>query len=108
MDDAVARGATVVLGGKQDIADRFMEPTILCDVDPESRVMQVSVQIQSRLWERRGEGAVSVVSVGLISVAAAAAAAADTIRSRHTTTLDNPRRPSYRKRSLVRSLQYSP
>ncbi|MDB4787402.1 aldehyde dehydrogenase family protein [Flavobacteriales bacterium] len=43
LDDALAKGAQVLHGGKCDAASRFMEPTILGNVTMEMRVMQEEV-----------------------------------------------------------------
>lgn len=42
-DDAVAKGATVLCGGRYDRAHRFMEPTLLGNITPDMRVMQEEV-----------------------------------------------------------------
>lgn len=43
IEDAIEKGATVAFGGKTDTGDRFIEPTILTDVDPEMLVMKEEV-----------------------------------------------------------------
>lgn len=43
IDDAVAKGATVVCGGGSDAADKYIEPTVLTDVSEDMRVMQEEV-----------------------------------------------------------------
>lgn len=43
LEDAVAKGATVLHGGRHDRGARYMEPTILGDVTMEMRVMQEEV-----------------------------------------------------------------
>lgn len=43
LDDALARGAVVVYGGRHDRDRLFMEPTVLTGVTPEMRVMQEEV-----------------------------------------------------------------
>ncbi len=42
-DDAVSRGAKVVYGGALSRDDRFVGPTLLADVAPESRVMEEEI-----------------------------------------------------------------
>ncbi|WP_170172446.1 aldehyde dehydrogenase family protein [Hymenobacter rigui] len=43
LDDARQQGATVAVGGATDAGQRFLEPTVLLDVAPESRVMQEEI-----------------------------------------------------------------
>jgi aldehyde dehydrogenase (NAD+) len=43
IDDAVARGARVALGGQSNPASRFIPPTVLADVDDSMRVMQEEI-----------------------------------------------------------------
>ena len=43
LDDARQRGATVALGGTTDAAQRFIEPTVLLNVPPESRVLEEEI-----------------------------------------------------------------
>lgn len=40
VDDAKANGATVEYGGRTDGSEDYIEPTVLTDVDPNSKVMQ--------------------------------------------------------------------
>jgi aldehyde dehydrogenase (NAD+) len=42
-EDAVAQGARVVMGGKSDPESRYLSPTILSDVSPESTVLQEEI-----------------------------------------------------------------
>jgi len=42
-DDAVARGATVAVGGKLETADRTIHPTLLTDVTPDMLIMQEEI-----------------------------------------------------------------
>lgn len=43
IDDAVANGATVVLGGDLDAADRYIGPTVLTDVTERMKIMQEEI-----------------------------------------------------------------
>lgn len=43
IEDAVAKGARVLLGGEADAATRFIPPTILTDVTPDMLVMQEEI-----------------------------------------------------------------
>jgi len=43
IDDAVSKGARVVLGGASDAGTRFIPPTVLTDVTPDMRVMQEEI-----------------------------------------------------------------
>jgi aldehyde dehydrogenase (NAD+) len=43
LDDATAQGATVVTGGAVDAADKFIAPTLLLNVNPDSLVMQEEI-----------------------------------------------------------------
>jgi len=43
LDDALARGARVVTGGQSDAAERFIAPTVLADVAPDSKLMQEEI-----------------------------------------------------------------
>jgi aldehyde dehydrogenase (NAD+) len=43
IDDAVAQGAKIALGGQSDAATRFIPPTILTNVTPTMRVMQEEI-----------------------------------------------------------------
>ena len=40
VDDAKDKGATVAYGGRTDGSENYIEPTVLTDVDPNSKVMQ--------------------------------------------------------------------
>ncbi len=42
-DDAVAKGATVAVGGKLEAADRTIHPTLLTDVTPDMLIMQEEI-----------------------------------------------------------------
>ena len=43
LEDALSKGATVLLGGRHDRSPRFMEPTLLGGVTPDMRVMREEV-----------------------------------------------------------------
>ena len=43
VDDAKKRGATVVCGGGSDIADRYIEPTVLTDMSEDMEIMKEEV-----------------------------------------------------------------
>ena len=43
IDDALAKGATLVCGGGSDAADRFIEPTVLTDMTEDMKIMQEEV-----------------------------------------------------------------
>jgi len=43
LDDAQAAGATAAVGGETDAASRYVAPTVLTDVPPESRIMQEEI-----------------------------------------------------------------
>ena len=43
LDDAVARGAQVVTGGRADAADCFVAPTVLTDVPVDAKIMQEEI-----------------------------------------------------------------
>jgi len=43
LDDARAHGATAAVGGETDAASRYVAPTVLTDVPPESRIMQEEI-----------------------------------------------------------------
>ncbi|MCB1175166.1 MAG: aldehyde dehydrogenase family protein [Leptospiraceae bacterium] len=42
-DDAVKDGARIAIGGQSDTKDRYMAPTILTDVRPDSQIMQTEI-----------------------------------------------------------------
>lgn len=43
IDDAVARGAKLILGGGRNLRDRFIAPTLLTDVPPEAQIAQEEI-----------------------------------------------------------------
>jgi len=43
IDDAIAKGATLVCGGDADAADRYIEPTVLTDMSEDMTIMQEEV-----------------------------------------------------------------
>jgi aldehyde dehydrogenase (NAD+) len=43
VDDAVAKGATVAVGGKLDGSDRTIHPTMLTDVTPQMKILQEEI-----------------------------------------------------------------
>jgi aldehyde dehydrogenase (NAD+) len=43
LDDAVAKGAKVVVGGRRDSEQNYLEPTVVTDVDMKSDVMQKEI-----------------------------------------------------------------
>ena len=43
LEEAVSAGARVALGGRSEGRSRFMEPTLVCDVAPETRLMEEEI-----------------------------------------------------------------
>jgi len=43
VDDAVQRGAKIVVGGQSDPAERYLSPTVLIDVPPDAPVLQEEI-----------------------------------------------------------------
>jgi aldehyde dehydrogenase (NAD+) len=58
VDDALAKGATLYLGGEMDADDLYIAPTVLADVTPDMRIMQEEVfgpVLPIMTWQTRDE-----------------------------------------------------
>lgn len=66
IDDAVEKGATIAIGGHVDIADRYVQPTVLTNVPENARVLHEEIfgpVLPIKTWETR-QDAIDHINAG--------------------------------------------